>query len=363
MHVLHILMDSGCESAGRGLLTLCAAAAEDGRYIPVAACPGRSQLAEELAERGIKVISLPGSRTWRPGVWRRLSQAENQYDFALIHTHDLDAARLGGRGYKTWGRARWLHTWWTPPVFAKAKSLEKFHPVDMFVNMSQETAAYLQEQGFASWRIRVIPAGIDLAAYPPKHDRRDGRLIFAALGPLVPDSGHAVLLQALAAFKKACPEQAWELRLVGTGCMFDQILQQARDLDISEHMGFLGRQRTVDILPDCDLMLVSDLRGEDGCLAVKEAWAAGLPVICSDLGVHKEMVEDGRNGLLVPAGDAAALAARLIELAGNERLGHSLSEAGFAAVREYSQERVNRAYLDLYERLAPSPRGADRLKE
>ncbi len=363
MHILHILLDSSSEIAGRGLINLCTASLKAGEYIPVAACPGRSALADELRTRGVEVLPLPGKHTWLPGVWRRLTQADRIYNFAAVHTHDIGAARLGERCYKAWGTVRWLHNWWVPPIFVKSKGLAKFHLVDMFVDMSRETAAYLKEQGFSGWRIRVIPTGIDLDSYPPRAIKQDDRLIFAAVGPLIMDSGFDVLLEGLARLKAARPEQAWELRLVGTGSMFAQILQQARDLGISEHMAFLGPQKSSDILPFCDIMLVPNRRGENGCTAIKEAWAVGLPVVCTDLGVHREMVEDRNNGLLVPLGNAEALFDAIMALLEDKRLAESLSAAGRESVQNYSQESVGQAYLNLYRRLLPPANAASRFEE
>ena len=235
--------------------------------------------------------------------------------------------------------------------------------------------AYLLEAaGFATERLQVIPLGIDPVqcrqrpARGQASDQANGlagsadRLKIAALGPLTVDSGHAALLEALVLFSAAHPNLAWELRLAGEGPLFEDMLRQAGAAGIGERMAFLGPQRPCDVLPQCDILIAADLRGENGCEAIKQAWAAGLPVLCSDLPVHGELVRHGENGMLAPREDATALAGHLSELWANVGLRDKLAQGGRESLENYTLERMAGAYARLYEGLVSAP-GAEQNNE
>ena len=140
--------------------------------------------------------------------------------------------------------------------------------------------------------------------------------------------------------------------MVGEGPLFDGILRRAGAAGIAERMALLGPQRACDILPQCDILVAPDLREEHGCEAVKQAWAAGLPVVCSDLPVHAEMVQDGVNGLIVPRNDAKALADRLGELKDDPGLRSRIAQGGRESLENYTLGRMVETYARLYAGLA-----------
>ena len=351
MQALHIFLDSSADV--ERAVTLCLSGAKTGRFEPVAACPADSPLARRFAENGVPVVPLSGTRTWYPGVWRRLIQARQSSSFAVVHTHDALSACLGAKCRKAWPEVRWAQTWWTrPPAFRRSKELAKFSLADMLIALNREAVRHLTSVGFAPDRLQVVPWGVDSSVYPQCPETDDSRLRVAAVGPLVPDSGHEVLLDALALFNAADPDFAWELRLVGEGPLFDGILRRAGAAGIAERMALLGPQRACDILPQCDILVAPDLREEHGCEAVKQAWAAGLPVVCSDLPVHAEMVQDGVNGLIVPRNDAKALADRLGELKDDPGLRSRIAQGGRESLENYTLGRMVETYARLYAGLA-----------
>lgn len=355
MRVLHIFLDEGLETARRGLVDLWLAGvksdAKSGAFTPVVACLESSPLINLLEEAGVTVLPLSGAGVWRPGVWGRLNKARRIHDFSVVHTHDTLSARLGAKCRQTWPGLRWVHTCWTPPALNRTKDLEKLRPADILAALNQEGLRRLEAAGFTIDALRSIPMGIDPTGCPPRRDDDPERLKIAALGPLIADSGHTILLEALALFNTAHPDSAWELRLAGEGPLFEQILRQAGATGIGEHMAFLGPQRPCDVLPHCDMLIAPDLRGENGCEAVKWAWAAGLPVLCSDLPVHAEMVSDGENGRLVPRENAVALAEALAALRGDADLQHKLAQGGRASLEDYTLKRMVESYAGVYEDL------------
>src|SRR5439155_17641773 len=83
--------------------------------------------------------------------------------------------------------------------------------------------------------------------------------------------------------------------------------------------------------------------------ALLEAMAAGLPVVASAVGGILEIVEHGRTGLLVPPGDASALADRLMRVMADPALGRRLGDRARAEVEaQYSFDRMVAAFEDVY---------------
>jgi glycosyltransferase involved in cell wall biosynthesis len=129
---------------------------------------------------------------------------------------------------------------------------------------------------------------------------------------------------------------------------------------VESEIGRLGLDAFVALTGDRDdvpeLLATSDVfvlssRSEGGPISVLEAMAAGLPVVASDVGGVREQVDEGVSGLLVPAGDPAALAAALERVLGDPQLRRDLGAAGRGLVRErFDLARQQRLHLELYAR-------------
>ena len=95
-------------------------------------------------------------------------------------------------------------------------------------------------------------------------------------------------------------------------------------------------------------------------LVVLEALAAGLPVVASDIPVFAEYLEDGRSALLVPPGDAGALAGALDRLAGDRRLRRTLAAGGRPLLDRFTWAAAARATVDVYRSTHPFGDGTAR---
>src|SRR5206468_691330 len=141
--------------------------------------------------------------------------------------------------------------------------------------------------------------------------------------------------------------------VIGDGPLRSRLEALAAELGIADRVVFFGNQRRVaDFLAACDL-LVSASRDNEGCSnSILEAMALGVPVIATDLGGNRELVEDRVTGRLVPVGDHVALAAA-IEAALADPTGRQTIAARARQMIEsrFSLERMVRDYDNLYTRL------------
>ena len=92
--------------------------------------------------------------------------------------------------------------------------------------------------------------------------------------------------------------------------------------------------------------------GEAFGLVLTEAMAAGAPVVAGDNPGYRAVVRDGRDGLLVPPHDPAALAATIERLLGDEPLRRRLIAAGRERARDFDVAAVGARFLSIYEALA-----------
>jgi glycosyltransferase involved in cell wall biosynthesis len=190
-------------------------------------------------------------------------------------------------------------------------------------------------------RVSVLPnPAPDVPSLPPREELRaelglDGRLL-AFAGRLGPQKSLDVALEALAALPGVT------LAIAGDGPDRASLERRARELGLEERARFLGslpRDRVLRLFRAADSALLSS-SWENFPHAVVEALAVGTPVVSTAVGGVPEVVVDGENGLLVPAGDLAALAAAVARLFDDDALRERLARAAAPSVSGHREEAI-----------------------
>ncbi len=212
----------------------------------------------------------------------------------------------------------------------------------------------------------VVPNGIDLRPYEasangePRAAMRSslqvrGRTpVVAVVGRLTSEKGQDVLLQALA---RLDGRRAPILIIIGGGPEQGALREMSRALGVDGRVRFLGVRTDVpEVLRAADIVVLPS-RYESGGLALMEAMASGLPVIASNIGGVPDLIRDGEEGLLVPAGEPEPLADAIDRVVRDPRLAARLAEAGKAKVRrDHTIERTARILQGLYTQLLAEKR-------
>ena len=130
-----------------------------------------------------------------------------------------------------------------------------------------------------------------------------------------------------------------------------QLHQQAKRLKLGEAVRFAGfRSDVFRFYAAADLVIHSSIEPEPFGMALVEAMACGKPVIASDSGGPREIMENGVTGLLVPPGDAEKLAQAILSLLGDPERILRMGQAGTTRVREvFSAQRMVRQIEAVYE--------------
>jgi len=201
---------------------------------------------------------------------------------------------------------------------------------------------------------RMVPNGV--APAPAPIDRRDVLRAWR----LPPQSRLVVGVGRLAAVKnqalaiRALPEMpaAVRLILIGEGPERDALEALAARLDVAGRVVFAGTRADARAIQAVADVAVSTSTSEGMSLAICEAMADRRPVVATDVRGSREIIDDGRTGLLVPAGDATGFAVAVTRLLDDPALGGRLGAAAAEAVSGYTETAMVDGYLELYRELA-----------
>ena len=225
---------------------------------------------------------------------------------------------------------------------------------DLIIAPAEWLKQYLiQECGACETRAVRIPYGIDLAGFFGEMNRASempkpaGKKVIACVARLTRFKGHLDLLHTLAALKEERSD--WLCWIIGDGPMEEEFQATARQLDLQEHVLFLGPRGDVPSLLNLADIFVLPSWQDNLPFAVMEAQLAGKPVVVSDVGGIPEMVENGENGILIRKGDRQELLAALKGLLEKpdwgEQLGQKAKKWGMA---QWSMEGMIRETLQMY---------------
>ena len=188
--------------------------------------------------------------------------------------------------------------------------------------------------------VRIIPNGADVELFEKASpaDLPEGRCLLF-VNRLEPRKGFAVAVRAFAVLAREQPD----LLLVVAGDGPERDAVSLLPAEARRRVIMLGNVPH-DLLPAyhaaADLFLGSAVGNESFGIVLVEAMASGLPVVASNIPGYREVVRDGIDGLLVPPGDAGALAAAVRRIIGDPGLGEEFRTAGRDRAQRYRWDAV-----------------------
>ncbi len=210
--------------------------------------------------------------------------------------------------------------------------------------VSAATRAELVQAGVPVANARVIHTGLDLAAYlngagQEERPAGDGGLRLLYAGRLTAEKGIETALEAMAelVLKRGLENVRLDIAGDGNPEYTARLHGRTAQLGVEQQVTFLGRvpaEKMPGLMRRADVLVAPSNWAEPLARVILEGMACRTAVVATALGGTPEIVSDGQDGLLFPAGDSLALAEKLALLAADDGLRRRLAEAGHQTVTE-----------------------------
>jgi len=218
---------------------------------------------------------------------------------------------------------------------------------------------HLESIGLPAEKLRVVRNGITPLSYFHRDTVRrrlnlDAQTVcFGFVGRI---SHQKAIDRAISAFAMARGQMSdAHLVIVGDGPLLADMRSLAYDFGITRQVTFTGPAEGVELMSAFDVFLLPS-RYEGLPYVLLEAAASGLPIVSTDVGGARDVVNDGENGYVLPEQNVELLADRMRELARRPELRASMSRRATEIAKGFTADRMIDDVVDVYEELlADSP--------
>ncbi|MEX1198497.1 MAG: TIGR03088 family PEP-CTERM/XrtA system glycosyltransferase [Pseudohongiellaceae bacterium] len=372
-HIIYSLGTGGLENGLVNIINRC----PPSRYRHAIIClTDAQQFARRLTAPDVEIIELhkkPGHDLrlyWR--LWRYLRRLRP----AVVHTRNLAALETQILGLLMPGCKR-VHGEHGRDMHDLDGSNRKYNLlrralaplIHQFIAVSRDLSRWLVETvRIPEHKVVQVYNGVDTQRFAHSADEpRDppaglpeafqpggGTVVLGTVGRLVPVKDQQALVLALHELVSERPGLRASLRLViaGAGPEHGTLSELIDRLSLSGLVWLAGDREDIPQLLRCMDIFVLPSLGEGISNTVLEAMATGLPVIATSVGGNPELVQDRTTGLLIPVGDADALARAIATLIDDPALRQRMGLTGAARVRQsFDWQRTVDSYLSLYDAL------------
>ena len=335
---------------------LQAAGAEN---LVIAPANGEGWLAQQLSGTGVRMELFHLDRPFSPRFARWLASVLDRHGTALAHSHEFTMAVYGAWAAR---RAGVPHLFTMHGSRYYAGRLQRRVAMRMaaavsgsIVAVSQTLARHLsRDLWLRGSRIATIPNGAGLTPVAQSSLRgelnlRADDLLALSVGNLYPVKGHAHLLEALALLAGRFP--SLHVAVAGRGELEAPLRARAQALGVGDRFHLLGlRSDVANVLAGADVFVLPSL-SEGLPLALIEAMLAQRPIVATAVGEIGTVLRGGRDGILIPPGDAAALAHALARVLSDPTEARRLSTAAALRAADYTLVKMTDRYVALYAKL------------
>jgi phosphatidyl-myo-inositol alpha-mannosyltransferase len=285
-------------------------------------------------------------------------RAVRRGEFDVIHVHEPLVPLVG----------------WNATLGARTPVIGTFHaystkPVPNYIaniagarRLFNRLSARIAVSEAAAWTGRrwyggdytIIPNGVDVDAAPSAPPPAAGELRILFVGRPEERKGLPILLTAFGALVEHVP-----CRLTVIGADREDVLRYVADPELLRWIDIRGRVSGESLwaeLHGADVLCAPSLSGESFGMVLTEAFAAGTPVIASNIAGYSDVVSDGVDGLLVPPGDPQRLAEELQRVHHEPERLRAMGEAARRSAQRYAWPHVADQVTEVYERAIEAPR-------
>lgn len=212
---------------------------------------------------------------------------------------------------------------------------------DAITVVSKEALDYYTKLGF---KVHHVPNAIDISSLPSKEDRRYKKQIIFA-GRLSREKGILTLLE----IAKKLPEDI-HLLILGSGPEEENVKSVTKLKQNIHFLGYQPKEKTVALIKGSDILVQpSIIEGVSSTLL--EAMACKTPVIATNIGGNKEILQHEKTGILVEPNSPENIMTKILDLMENKQKASIMGEQALVEVQKYDWNRVGNLYLNIYESL------------
>ena len=325
---------------------------------------------EELENMGIKVYNVPIPRKITAikemiSSYKKIKKvcSENNYD--ILHCHSPIGGVLARFAFKDFRKkggkliytAHGFHFFKGAPI----KNWIIFYPIEKFcsrytdclITINKED--YKRAKNFKAKEVKYVPGiGIDTKKIKDiKKNRKilnefniKDEVVLVSVGELSNRKNHKVILKDLEKVKGN-----FKYIICGQGAKKEELIKLSKELNLQEKVEFLGyRQDVKEILKTSDIFCFPS-KQEGLPVALMEAMASGLPVICSDIRGNKDLIENKKGGYLLKSYDIDEYSIKIQELIENKFLREEMGNFNLEKIKDFDRKKVNTIMEEIYNEL------------
>jgi len=323
-------------------------------------------LVQELTALGLPLTRLARLMRIDPILFCGMISLIRRESPQIVHTHLFKSDFHGRLAARIAGVPVVVSTLHSIDRWAQGRSLGRLYGwtarfADRVITVSEDVRRFhATYTGIAEEKLVTIENGVDIQRFAELEsagrvvrkelDIDNAALVFGVVGRLTPPKDHSTFLKAAALILQKAPQARF--LLVGEGPLRKDLELQAQEIGLGNALIFTGLRKDIPaVLAAVDVLVFSSL-WEGLPVALLEGMAAARPVVATAVGGIPEVVLPDKSAILVPPGDADALAQACLRLASDSATRHSMGQAGLErVVARYSIDAMIDRTAALYAKL------------
>ncbi|RDE24794.1 TIGR03088 family PEP-CTERM/XrtA system glycosyltransferase [Motiliproteus coralliicola] len=362
LHIVHIVFSFDVGGLENGIVNLLNRLPQQRyRHSIVCLTSYNPEFAERIQAPNVDLYSLHKKPGKDPSYLLRLWCLLRKLKPGIVHSRNLATlecqaiAWLSGCRHRVHGEHGWDSD--ADKVADRPVKIRRlFKPlINRYIALSREGEAYLQKRvEVEHTRISRICNGVDTDRFFPSDSRDEQRLVVGSVGRLAEVKNQALLLLAARHLLQQRPGLAERVQfeIIGDGPDFQKLQQLIEEYNLGNNCRLLGNRNDIpEAMRELDLY-VQPSKAEGISNTILEAMASGLPVIATDVGGARDLLEPEQQGQLIPSDDEQALAEAIGRYADDRNLLRQHGASGRRRTEQlFSLDRMTAQYDSLYQSL------------
>ncbi len=351
--ILHINTERGFRGGEIQTLEIARRVRELG-FPTIMLCHREGQLLEKAKKENIHTIEFNPKGELDIFSALKLRKIVKEFSVNIVHCHTSQAlgiaylSAIRNKGVKVIGTRRvsfLLHSKW---------SIKKYLAASKIIAVSESIAKSLNEKGVHAEKLAIIHSGFDISKFRKLLDPQviKERLgvsrnfpVIGVVGALAHHKGHKTFLKALSRVWISFPNLI--AIFVGEGPAKEDLEKSVASKAIPAlFLGFV--ENVAPIYKSFDVFVLPSVSGEGSPAVIKEAAAAEVPVVATNIGGVEEILRNGTEAILVPPSDPARLSNAIMTILNDRDFSFSLVKEAKKRVEQFTFEKVAEGHAKLY---------------